>query len=147
MNKKISLLFTILVLFPLTCCSAEKTQKKPSQVSKTEQSATNSRILVTFIELGADKCVPCKMMKPVMEKVETDYAGIVKVVFYDVWKPEGRPAAQKYQIRLIPTQVFLDENGKEFFRHEGFLPFESIAELLTKRGIKPISLKEGSSGG
>jgi thioredoxin 1 len=76
---------------------------------------------VTFIELGSVKCIPCQKMQPVMKSIEEKYPTQVKVVFYDVWTPEGKPYSEKYKIKLIPTQVFLDETGKEFFRHEGFL--------------------------
>ena len=75
------------------------------------------------------------MMQPVMEKVENEYAGKVKVIFYDVWTDEGKPYGENYGIRAIPTQVFLDKDGKEFFRHTGFFSFDEIAQVLKKQGI------------
>lgn len=95
-----------------------------------------SEARVTFIELGSVKCIPCKMMQPVMEAIEKDFAGKVKVVFHDVWTPEGQPYAEKYGIQGIPTQIFLDKNGKEFFRHTGFFPQNQIEEVLEKQGVK-----------
>jgi len=92
--------------------------------------------VVTFIELGSLGCVPCKMMQPVMKEVEEEYKGSVKVVFYDVWKTEGRPYAEKYGIRVIPTQVFLDRDGREYFRHEGFFPKDEIVKVLKKGGAE-----------
>ena len=71
-----------------------------------------------------------------MKAVEEDFGEQLKVVFYDVWKDNA--PAKKYGIRLIPTQVFLDENGKEFFRHEGFFPKEEIDKLLIEKGLKKI---------
>jgi thioredoxin 1 len=94
-----------------------------------------SRIKVTFIELGSVRCIPCKMMVPIMKEIEEKYGDEVKVIFYDVWTDAGRPYAEKYQIRAIPTQVFLDENGKEFFRHVGFFPREELFEVLKKKGV------------
>lgn len=96
---------------------------------------------VTFVELGSVNCIPCKQMQPVMKAIEEKYGNQVKVVFYDVWTKEQKPFAEKYGIKLIPTQVFLDEKGKEFFRHEGFYPEKEIDKLLHERGIKPISKK------
>ena len=96
---------------------------------------TGSEHIVTFVELGSVNCVPCRMMQPVMEEIEKEYGSRVKVVFYDVWTPEGEPYAEKYQIRAIPTQVFLDKDGKEFFRHTGFFPKEEIVKVLKKGGI------------
>ena len=91
---------------------------------------------VTFVELGSVNCVPCKMMQPVMKAIEEKYGEQVKVVFYDVWTQEQKKYAQQYKIKLIPTQVFLDENGKEFHRHEGFYPEAEIDKLLQGRGLK-----------
>ncbi len=89
--------------------------------------------LVTFVELGSDNCIPCREMRPVMDAITRSYAPDVLVVFYDVY--EQGDMAEKYGVRVIPTQVFLDESGREFYRHEGFLPREAIEELLAERGI------------
>jgi thioredoxin 1 len=92
--------------------------------------------LVTFVELGSVRCIPCKMMQPIMKDIEKDYAGQVKVVFHDVWTPEGEPFGQSYKIRIIPTQVFLDKDGKEYFRHEGFFPKDELVKILKQKGVK-----------
>lgn len=94
---------------------------------------------VTFVELGSVNCIPCKKMQPVMKAIEEKYGEQISVVFYDVWKEEQKKYAGQYKIKLIPTQVFLDENGKEFFRHEGFFAESEIDKVLTKRGLKVIS--------
>lgn len=73
-----------------------------------------------------------------MKAIEQKYGEKVKVLFYDVWTEEQKPYAKKYGIRLIPTQVFLDENGKEFFRHEGFYPEDEIHKIFKQRGVTPI---------
>lgn len=91
---------------------------------------------VTFIELGSVKCIPCKMMQPIMKEIEDEYKGQVKVVFYDVWTPEGRPYADKYRITVIPTQVFLDKNGDEFYRHGGYFPKDELVKILKLKGVK-----------
>jgi len=91
---------------------------------------------ITFIELGSVNCIPCKMMQPVMKNIEKNYGSQVKVVFYDVWTQEQRLYAEQYKIRVIPTQVFLDENGKEFHRHVGFYPEEEIDKILKSKGLK-----------
>lgn len=92
---------------------------------------------VTFVELGSVNCIPCKQMQPVMKAIEERYGDQIKVIFYDVWKPEQKKYSQIYGIQLIPTQVFLDENGKEFHRHEGFYPEKEIDKVLQGKGLKP----------
>lgn len=108
--------------------------KTRSQAKKPPRNET----LVTFIELGSVRCIPCKAMQPVMEEIEKDFGSKgVKVVFHDVWTDEGRPFARKYNILAIPTQVFLDKDGREFYRHQGFFPREEIVKVLGMQGIKP----------
>ena len=86
-----------------------------------------------LVDLGADKCIPCKMMIPVLEELSTKYKDRLKVEFYDVWK---NPApGQQYGIRVIPTQIFLDPDGKELFRHEGYFSKEDILTRWKKLGF------------
>ncbi len=92
---------------------------------------------VTFVELGSVNCIPCKQMQPVMKAIEEKYGDQVKVIFYDVWKEDQKKYATQYGIKLIPTQVFLDANGKEFHRHEGFYPEAEIDKILQGKGLKP----------
>lgn len=98
--------------------------------------AKRQEIKATFVELGSTKCVPCKMMQPVVAEIEKEYGGQVQVLFYDVWTKEGQPYGEKYRIRAIPTQIFLDKNGKEYFRHVGFFPKEEIIKVLNRQGVK-----------
>ncbi|MDZ7402286.1 MAG: thioredoxin family protein [candidate division KSB1 bacterium] len=123
-----------------------KQNKKSVQNKSVEIDSTksDSRITntskVTFIELGSVNCIPCRMMQPVMKAIEEDFGDQIKIVFYDVWK-DPAPARQ-YRIRVIPTQVFLDESGNEFFRHEGYFPKEEIDKLLMEKGLKPKNKSE-----
>jgi len=125
----LSIIILVIFVFVQGCDAQTKDNKtETAKVTKTK---------VTFIELGSVNCVPCKMMQPVMKAIEEKYGDQVKVVFYDVWTQEQKKYAQDYKIKLIPTQVFLDENGKEFHRHEGFYPESEIDKLFQARGIKP----------
>ena len=96
---------------------------------------------VTFVELGSVNCIPCKQMQPVMKAIEEKYGDQVKVIFYDVWKEDQKKYSKQYGIKLIPTQVFLDSNGKEFHRHEGFYPEAEIDKILQGKGLKEITKK------
>lgn len=92
---------------------------------------------ITFVELGSVNCIPCKAMQPVMKAIEEKYGEQIKVVFYDVWQDDQKKYAQEYKIKLIPTQVFLDENGTEIMRHEGFFAEAAIDSFLQKQGLTP----------
>lgn len=115
-----------------------------SAYGKGQSSSSNSnpgtvKEKVIFVELGSVNCIPCKMMQSVMKQIEQDYAGAVKVIFYDVWTAKDKSKASEYRIKAIPTQVFLDANGKEFFRHLGYFPAEEIEKVLAKQGIMKIN--------
>lgn len=90
--------------------------------------------LPRLLDLGADKCVPCKMMAPILEEMKETYAGTLTVDFIDVWKDPA--AAQPYGIRVIPTQIFLSADGTELFRHEGFFSREDILAKWRELGVK-----------
>ncbi len=89
--------------------------------------------LPRFLELGSKGCRPCDMMTPILEELRKEYPGRLSVEFYDV-RIDPTPARQ-YGIRVIPTQIFLDAQGKEIFRHEGYFPKESILPILTQMGV------------
>jgi thioredoxin 1 len=94
--------------------------------------------LPRLVDLGAGKCIPCKMMAPILEELKEEYKGQFDVVFIDVW--EKKAAGDQYGIRMIPTQIFFDAEGRELFRHEGFF---SKGDILGK--WKELGIDLGSS--
>ncbi len=138
--KSIPRIFSICMLITiLNAGCSDQTGKPPKTEENTKNTSTDTAQLdsvkVTFIELGSVNCIPCKMMQPVMEAIEKDYKDQVKVVFHDVWTDEGRPYASQYNIRIIPTQVFLDKDGNEFARHEGYMSKEDLVAVLKQQGV------------
>ena len=138
-KQLIALLILSILIYSFADAQFEKSTKraKPIPAAK-DTSAIVSKPLVTFIELGSIKCIPCRMMQPVMRAIEKNYGGQIKIVFYDVWKEDQQQYAQKYGIRLIPTQVFLNVNGKELMCHEGFFPEKDIDAFLQSKGLKTL---------
>lgn len=133
--KKVSMLFFFVLLTGMlfvTCAQGNETRNSEEKANKEKK----SDIKVTFVELGSVRCIPCKKMQPVMKAIEKEYGDQVKVVFHDVWTSEGKPYARKYKIKLIPTQVFLDKDGKEYFRHLGYFPKEEVVKVLKQGGVK-----------
>jgi len=105
--------------------------KQTAQTTVAETPA--QKPLPRLLDLGAGKCVPCKMMAPILDELKTTYTGILEVVFIDVW--ENQQAGEQYGIRVIPTQIFYDANGKELFRHEGFFAKEDILAKWKEFGV------------
>lgn len=85
-------------------------------------------------EFGRGTCVPCKMMKPILEKLEKTYEGRVTILTIDIG--EFASLVRTYNITLIPTQIFFDADGKELYRHQGFMPEEEIIEQFRLMGIE-----------
>ena len=107
---------------------------------ETSQDSTATQPKITFLELGSLTCIPCKQMEKVLESVREKYGDQIEVIFHDVKK--NKEIIKKYKVKMIPTQVFLDENGKEIHRHVGFYPEEKIVEFLQKQGLKLIPTKK-----
>jgi thioredoxin 1 len=139
--KYLTILF-FLITFLLSCSKQEQKETKSESVQSTviQKDTVNNKApeqgaaLVTFIELGSVNCIPCKKMQPIMKSIEQKYGEQVRVIFYDVNKEPER--AGEFNIQLIPTQVFLDKNGKEIHRHEGYYPEKEIDKLLQAQGLK-----------
>jgi thioredoxin 1 len=89
--------------------------------------------MVTMLDLGAKKCIPCKMMAPILVKMEKAYKGKAAIVFIDVSK--HRDQGKRFGIRVIPTQIFFDEDGKEVYRHFGFMSEQAIVAQLKNMGV------------
>jgi len=134
MQKISTVTFFIFFIISIIACS-EDTASQENKSKEESQSKTK----ITFVELGSVKCVPCIQMQPIMKSVEEKYGEQVKVIFYDVWTDEGHEYAEIYKIQLIPTQVFLDENEKEIFRHVGFFPEAEIDKFLQEQGLTIIN--------
>lgn len=127
MFKTIVILISFIFIFAGLLSAADKvsTEKKKQ--------------LPRFLDLGADKCVACKAMVPVLEKLKKECEGRLKVEFIDVWK--DNTAGKKYKINSIPTQIFFSPEGKELWRHVGFISVEDIYKELKSLGYDFSSKK------
>lgn len=145
MNTTMKIVVVLALIAAVGIMIAVKQQRKtpvPAPAAATAESATSqtapaapaaSEKLPRLVDLGADKCIPCKMMAPILEELKETYTGKLDVVFIDVWK--NPDAATGYGIKVIPTQIFYDAAGKELFRHEGFYSKEDILAKWQEFGI------------
>jgi len=153
MNKAMKILIIIALVVVVGIVIAVKQQDKSSNLkpdataSLNTNTTTNNNLkdlentsntekpsnLPRLVDLGADKCIPCKMMAPLLEELKAEYTGRLKVEFIDVWKNPDE--ANKYGIKIIPTQIFYDASGKELFRHEGFFSKEDILSKWKEFGV------------
>lgn len=108
----------------------ELKKHKPAPV---EGPAPVSAPLPRLLELGSVKCVPCKMMAPILDEMRETFAGQLRVDFIDVWQTKG--VSEQYDVNMIPTQIFFDADGNELFRHEGFFARDDIIATWKELGF------------
>lgn len=121
----IAILAGVLLVLPATASLSEKFHTPPASPVPGK---------VTLVDLGAKTCVPCKMMVPILDELEREYADRAAILFIDIL--DNPEAGRKYGIQLIPTQIFYDASGKEVFRHEGFMDKAAIVAQLDKLGVR-----------
>ena len=88
---------------------------------------------IVMLELGSVGCITCEQMKPVMDKLRAGYKDTLEVYFIDVRRDNA--TGRRFGANMIPTQVFLDKDGKEFHRHVGFYAYDEIMPVLKKAGL------------
>lgn len=93
---------------------------------------TNTAYRFTFLEFGATGCSACIKMEKVMDEIRHENGDSINVVFYNILKSENQALMKYYGISVIPTQVLLDENAKEFYRHTGYISSEDLIRKFKK---------------
>jgi thioredoxin 1 len=130
MSKIIVVIVFIISIFLFLYCSENSTNVK-------ELLLIDSSTKIVFIELGSETCIPCMKMRPIMDSIQKKYGNQILVKFIDAI--QNSQEAKPYKIRMMPTQVFLDSNKNEIYRHEGFFPEDSIHLFLQSKGLKIIN--------
>ena len=149
MNNTVKILIVVVLIVAVWAVIAIKRKninpnpEPPASANRTPENETKTEVsssLPKLVDLGAGKCIPCKMMAPILEELSAEYKGKLQVVVIDVWKNPNE--GQKYNLRVIPTQIFFDADGKELFRHEGFFSKEDILAKWKKFGV---NLEKGTN--
>ena len=128
------LAFILLILGSLSGMDLRHAGAQSSAKGGSPGAEPSASSLPLLVDVGADKCIPCKMMAPALEELTKDYSKSVQIKFVDVWKEPG--AEKPYKVRMIPTQIFYDPSGKELFRHEGYYSKEDILGKFKELGFE-----------
>jgi thioredoxin 1 len=86
-----------------------------------------------LVDFGANSCLPCRQMRPVLKEIGSEYSEKARVLVIDVYKYQK--LAQEHKVVLIPTLVFFDPKGKEAFRNVGIMEKEKIVAKLKEIGM------------
>lgn len=133
-GAKIVIVAALAVIVGAVVVLKQNKASQPAGSPPPDTAAVGGARVPRLLDLGAGKCIPCKMMAPILEELKKEYAGRLDVVFIDVW--ENQDAAKQYGIETIPTQIFFDANGKELFRHIGFFGKEDILAKWKELGVE-----------
>lgn len=104
---------------------AEEHMLKESKYKYVEQSIGKGKPY--FLEVGSDSCHSCQVMGDMLYKVTQKHPEY-NIHFINVKKE--REAAYKLNVRMIPTQIIYDKNGKELYRHIGVLSSSELNNLF-----------------
>jgi thioredoxin 1 len=124
-------LIVLVGLFGTVACGCWN-ETLPAHNSQLKTTA-HASALPCLLDLGADACVPCKKMMPVLDELEKEYQGKLEVQFIDVFKYPK--VADECGVRTIPAQIFYDASGREVYRHEGFFAKEDIVKKWHDLGV------------
>jgi thioredoxin 1 len=109
-----------------SCSGADPSTVPANQIFSTDKP--------TLAEFGRGTCIPCKEMQPILEELSQQYKNRMVVLSLNV--DDYRDLTNQFKIMAIPTQIILDKDGKELFRHIGFWSKNEIIAQLDKLGIK-----------
>jgi thioredoxin 1 len=123
----------IVVVLGVAVVAVIVVKKGGSASTSAQPNAQAAGALPRLVDLGSTTCIPCKMMASVLDELEKEYAGRMQVEFINIY--ENPDAAKPFGIKLIPTQVFIDANGKELWRHEGFISKQDILAKWQELGV------------
>jgi len=131
-------LVILILLTALYLQACEKVSSQRSNNSETAQNAVESNTirkpLPKLLDLGAKECIPCKKMAPILDEMEKEYKQVLDVEFVDVWQPENKERAIEHRVQVIPTQIFFDPQGRELWRHIGFISKEDMLKKWKELG-------------
>ena len=127
----------VIVMLGLVMALLTLISTSASAESKIDLKALSAKQVPILLEFGRGWCIPCKYMKPILEDMGTAYQG--KAIVMTVDMDANKDLLRSFGIRMMPTQVFLAPDGKEFFRHEGTMERNQIAYVFSKMGLPELT--------
>ncbi len=123
--KNIIIILLILILPVSIYLYMSKNSETFSAIAKSDENPT----LITFT---STMCMDCKKLKAVLSEVEPNYEEKVNFIGYNALAKDRhvQNAIKKYKVTLVPTMIFLDRNGKEINKIEGYIPKEELINEL-----------------
>ncbi len=86
-----------------------------------------------IIDFYADWCGPCKMVAPILEELSNENPDIV---IYKVDTEVEQELSSVFQIRSIPSILFIPKDNKQPMMQPGALPKHALQEIIDKELLK-----------
>ena len=90
----------------------------------------------TLLVLGTQSCPACSRMKPILEKIGRQYAEKVAVLPIDVGIHKQQ--MERFKVKAIPVEIFFTADGREIYRHLGFMDEGAILDQFKTMGVGVI---------
>ncbi len=96
----------------------------------------------TLVEFGMNTCASCRAMHQVLDELSTTHGERLRIIRVNVM--EQSELTREWKVIAIPTQVFLDGEGEELYRHLGFLSARAVRDGFSARGLPLATTPDGS---
>lgn len=134
MIKRMVVVAVAILVFAAAFVLRESPERAPGPEMSARMTEQVQTALPRLVDLGSDRCIPCKKMAPILAELAEEHRGSLVVEVLDVWKDPD--LGQSWGVRVIPTQIFIDASGEERFRHEGFMAKDAILEKWRDLGVE-----------
>ena len=99
---------------------------KPKSTTAIHIKAIEGNGLPTLVEFGMNSCASCKAMHRVLDELRNTHGQGMRIIQINVL--EQSELARQWQVKAIPTQILLDGDGNEHYRHVGFMSTQAIRQ-------------------
>lgn len=83
--------------------------------------------MIKILKFESDSCPQCKALSATLERITKEYKTDMKSI--DIEEDNNHDLIRKYNIRSIPTLIFLNED-KEYNRLVGNQPYATINKII-----------------
>lgn len=87
----------------------------------------------TLLEFGARSCIACRRMEEVLQELEGKFPSGLAIERVIITTDEGLNKMKRFGVLMIPTQLILDKQGAEVYRHTGFISTKDLSEIINKQ--------------
>ncbi|MCA9079558.1 MAG: thioredoxin family protein [Planctomycetaceae bacterium] len=129
-------------LFPPNPQQARVPDILPPEVPWFEQEVLQARETV-IVDFGAAWCGPCRVLKPMLDQLETEFAGRVKIVPVDI--DEEPELSAHYKVDGVPY-MFVYRDGELVAAVQGLIPdYTELVQFIRPHLPPPAAVSDAEA--